>query len=91
MIDCDPLDRVGGSIILVDSWRFEVLQPDDLLQVAREWLDSSHALASSLRTTSGGLVVVGAMQIIVPLTAALVFIAVPILAVVLNQPRASLV
>jgi hypothetical protein len=50
-----------------------------------ESLDPSWIMTSRRRTTSGGLVVVGAMEIIVPLIAALAIDAIPIFATVLNS------
>jgi hypothetical protein len=50
----------------------------------REWLDPSHVQASSRRMTSSGLVIVGAMEIMAPLIAALVIDIISILATVLN-------
>jgi hypothetical protein len=48
----------------------------------REWIDPSHVLASSRRATLSGLVVVGAMEMIVPLIVVLTLDAIPVLAMV---------
>jgi hypothetical protein len=55
----------------------------------RERLDSSCITASSQRMTSGGLVIVGTMEIIVPLIVVLAIGMISILATILN-PVASI-
>jgi hypothetical protein len=65
MIHLEPLGRVGGLIVLVNSYGLEIYRPAHPPQVMAEILDSSFILPSIQRMTLGRLIVVRTVEIMV--------------------------
>jgi hypothetical protein len=84
LIHLEPLGRVGGYIILVDSYRFEVYWPVYPPQIVAERLDSYFIAPSIQRVTSGRMVAVGAIVITIPFIMAFALESVYLLVTILD-------
>jgi hypothetical protein len=84
LLHFEPLGRVGGPIVLVDSDGFEVYRLAYPPQVVEESLDFSFIVPSVRRATSGTLIIVGVVEVTVPFIMTLAFETTPLLVLILD-------
>jgi hypothetical protein len=84
LIYLEPLDWVGGPIILLESRRLEIQGPGHPFQVTGKSFDSSWVIPSFREALLVRLVIVGTVVIIVPIITLFLFNALLLSAPILN-------